>query len=118
MSIVDARKRREAPLDTPSNLGSNETKDISAALTALLADVFALYVKTKNPMAHIRSAFPGLSPPSRRAGRADLRDDGRNRGKNPQDWRHTIGSIGHIARVNHIEDMMRISSHPKTCWPS
>ena len=94
MSIEDARKRREAPLDTPSNLGSNETKDISAALTALLADVFALYVKTKNPMAHIRSAFPGLSPPSRRAGRADLRDDGRNRGKNPQDWRHTIGSIG------------------------
>src|SRR5690349_14439823 len=48
MSIEDARKRREAPLDTPSNLGSNATKDISAALTALLADVFALYVKTKN----------------------------------------------------------------------
>src|SRR5881392_1200256 len=48
MSIEDARKRREAPLDTPSNLGSNATKDISAALTVLLADVFALYVKTKN----------------------------------------------------------------------
>src|SRR3954451_23356411 len=48
MSLEDARKRREAPLDTPSNLGSNATKDISAALTALLADVFALYVKTKN----------------------------------------------------------------------
>ena len=45
MSIEDARKRREAPLDTPSNLGSNATKDISAALTVLLADVFALYVK-------------------------------------------------------------------------
>src|SRR3954463_12834516 len=48
MSIEDARKRREAPLDTPSNLGSNATKDISASLTVLLADVFALYVKTKN----------------------------------------------------------------------
>ena len=48
MSIEDARKRREAPLDAPSNLGSNATKDISAALTVLLADVFALYVKTKN----------------------------------------------------------------------
>ena len=48
MSMEDARKRREAPLDTPSNLGSNATKDISAALTVLLADVFALYVKTKN----------------------------------------------------------------------
>jgi starvation-inducible DNA-binding protein len=53
MSIVDARKRREARFDTPSNLGSNETKDISAALTALLADVFALYVKTKNFQWHI-----------------------------------------------------------------
>jgi hypothetical protein len=48
MSIEDARKRREAPLDTPSNLGSNATNDISAALTVLLADVFALYIKTKN----------------------------------------------------------------------
>jgi starvation-inducible DNA-binding protein len=53
MSIEDARKRREAPLDTPSNLGSNATKDISAALTVLLADVFALYVKTKNFHWHI-----------------------------------------------------------------
>jgi starvation-inducible DNA-binding protein len=35
-------------LDTPSDLSPQATKDISAALTALLADVFALYVKTKN----------------------------------------------------------------------
>src|SRR5438270_14048792 len=53
MNIEDARKRREAPLETPSNLGSNATKDISAALTVLLADVFALYVKTKNFHWHI-----------------------------------------------------------------
>src|SRR5213595_1079434 len=53
MNIEDARKRREAPLDTPSNLGSNATKDISAALTVLLADVFALYVKTKNFHWHV-----------------------------------------------------------------
>src|SRR3982751_757827 len=48
MTIEAARKRREAPLETPSNLGSNATKDVSAGLTVLLADVFALYVKTKN----------------------------------------------------------------------
>lgn len=35
-------------LDTPSDLTRQATHDISAALTALLADVFALYVKTKN----------------------------------------------------------------------
>jgi hypothetical protein len=31
MSVEDARKLREAPLDTPSNFDSNATKDISAA---------------------------------------------------------------------------------------
>jgi len=48
MNMEDAKKRREAPLDTPSNLGSNASKDIAAALAALLADTFALYIKTKN----------------------------------------------------------------------
>ena len=60
MSIEDARKRREAPLNTPSNLGSNATKDISAALTVLLADVFALYVKTKNFHWHISGRISGI----------------------------------------------------------
>ena len=60
MNIEDARKRREAPLDTPSNLGSNATKDISAALTVLLADVFALYVKTKNFHWHISGRISGI----------------------------------------------------------
>jgi starvation-inducible DNA-binding protein len=32
----------------PTDLGANATRDISAALTGLLADVFALYLKTKN----------------------------------------------------------------------
>jgi starvation-inducible DNA-binding protein len=44
----DAKKLRKAPLATPSNLGENAAKDIAASLTALLADVFSLYVKTKN----------------------------------------------------------------------
>lgn len=43
-----AKSRRMAPLDTPTNLTSNATRDISSALTTLLADVFALYIKTKN----------------------------------------------------------------------
>lgn len=36
------------PLVTPTDLSSTATKDISAAMNGLLADVFALYVKTKN----------------------------------------------------------------------
>jgi starvation-inducible DNA-binding protein len=51
----DAKSRRMAPLDTPTNLTSNATKDISGALTTLLADVFALYVKTKNFHWHMSS---------------------------------------------------------------
>ncbi len=43
-----AKSRRDAPLQTPTDLGSNATKDIAAALNLLLADVFALYMKTKN----------------------------------------------------------------------
>ena len=35
-------------LRTPTDLGSNATKDIAGALNALLADTFALYLKTKN----------------------------------------------------------------------
>jgi starvation-inducible DNA-binding protein len=35
-------------LGVPSDLGSNATHDIAAALNGLLADVFALYLKTKN----------------------------------------------------------------------
>jgi starvation-inducible DNA-binding protein len=35
-------------LQTPTDLGANATKDLSAALNAVLADTFALYVKTKN----------------------------------------------------------------------
>ncbi|TLZ28564.1 MAG: DNA starvation/stationary phase protection protein [Gammaproteobacteria bacterium] len=36
------------PLVTPTDLSSTATKDIAAAMNGLLADVFALYVKTKN----------------------------------------------------------------------
>ena len=44
----DAKARRTAPLRTPNELGANATKDISGALTTLLADAYTLYLKTKN----------------------------------------------------------------------
>jgi len=40
-------------LATPTDLGSNATKDISGALNAILADTFALYLKTKNFHWHV-----------------------------------------------------------------
>ena len=44
----DLKSRRSAPLATPTDLKRAATKDISAAMNAILADVFALYMKTKN----------------------------------------------------------------------
>lgn len=49
----DVRTRRKAPLATRNDLGANAAKDISAALTELLADMFALYLKTKNFHWHV-----------------------------------------------------------------
>jgi len=48
MSSSQAKVRQAAPLSTPTDLPHNATKDLSAALTTLLCDVFALYLKTKN----------------------------------------------------------------------
>ena len=36
------------PLITPTDLDPKATKDIAGAMNAILADVFALYIKTKN----------------------------------------------------------------------
>lgn len=48
--------RQRAALNTPTDLGAKATKDIAAALTVLLADVFALYLKTKNFHWHMSGA--------------------------------------------------------------
>ena len=41
-------KRRKAPLATPTDLREAATRDIAGAMNGILADVFALYLKTKN----------------------------------------------------------------------
>lgn len=43
-----AKRKLSAPLDTPTDVSGKTTRDVSASLNALLADVFAIYVKTKN----------------------------------------------------------------------
>jgi starvation-inducible DNA-binding protein len=105
MSTEDAKKLRKAPLDTPSNLGSNASKDIAAALTALLADVFALYVKTKNfhwhmSGPHFRDYHLLLDEQSEQifAMVDDIAERARKVGGT------TLRSVGQIARLKHIED--------------
>jgi starvation-inducible DNA-binding protein len=44
----DLKQSRRAPLITPTDLKTSATRDITGAMNAVLADVFALYMKTKN----------------------------------------------------------------------
>ena len=45
---LELAQRRDLPLATRTDLSHATVKDISGAMNAILADVFALYVKTKN----------------------------------------------------------------------
>src|ERR1700722_3195027 len=46
--VADLKKRRAAPLITPTDLGAQASKNIAGGMNGILADVFALYLKTKN----------------------------------------------------------------------
>ena len=46
--IRELEDRQRAPLSAPTDLAAEATRDVSGALNALLADAFALYLKTKN----------------------------------------------------------------------
>jgi starvation-inducible DNA-binding protein len=105
MIDVSASARRKAPLHTPDGLGANATRDIAAALTGVLADMFALYLKTKNFHWHLSgphfreyhlmldeqgdqifAATDAIAERARKVGGTTLR------------------SIGHIAKLQRLAD--------------
>jgi len=47
-NVKELKSRQKASLLTPTDLKSGATRDIAAAMNGILADVFALYLKTKN----------------------------------------------------------------------
>ena len=47
-AAAQAKVQEKTALETPTDLSPNGVVEISTALRPLLADVFALYVKTKN----------------------------------------------------------------------
>lgn len=49
----DLKQRQQAPLITPTDLGAEASKEIAGGMNAILADVFALYLKTKNFHWHV-----------------------------------------------------------------
>jgi len=99
------KPKNPVKVDPPSGLGSNAMRDIPAALTALLADVFVLYLKTKNFHWHmsgphfrdyhllldeqatqIYNVTDAIAERARKVGGTTLR------------------SIGHIARLQRLSD--------------
>jgi starvation-inducible DNA-binding protein len=100
-----ARARRKAALDTPTSLTSNAARDIAGALNALLADTFALYLKTKNfhwhvSGPHFRDHHLLLDEQAVQilAATDDMAERVRKIGGT------TLRSIGHIARLQRVLD--------------
>ncbi len=101
----DLERRQQAPLVTPTDLKAAATKDIAGAMNAILADVFALYLKTKNFHWHMSGPhfrdyhllldeqgdqlFSMTDPIAER-----IRKVGGT----------TLRSIGHIARLQRVSD--------------
>src|ERR1700752_778395 len=105
MKKNDAKARRAAPLETPTDLGGQASKDITAALNLLLADVFALYLKTKNfhwhmSGPHFRDYHLLLDEQADQlfAMTDPLAERVRKLGET------TLRSIGHIARLQRFSD--------------
>jgi starvation-inducible DNA-binding protein len=102
---IDLATRRKAPLNTPSDIAPDAVKNISGALNALLADTFALYLKTKNFHWH-------MSGPHFRDYHLLLDEHGDQIFAMTDDIAErvrkiggiTVRSIGHIARLQRIED--------------
>jgi starvation-inducible DNA-binding protein len=105
MSTKDAKSLQTAQLATPTDLKSNAVRDLAGALNILLADMFALYLKTKNFHWHVSGPhfrdyhlmldehadqiFATTDPIAER-----VRKIGGT----------TLRSIGHIGRLQRIED--------------
>ena len=101
----DAERKRVSALAAPIGLAANSARDIGIALNALLADAFALYLKTKNfhwhmSGPHFRDYHLLLDEQADQIyAMADpIAERIRKVGGN------TLRSIGHIARMQRISD--------------
>ena len=105
MNPRDPKALQTGALQTPTDLGSNAVRDIAGALSILLADMFALYLKTKNfhwhmSGPHFRDYHLMLDEHSDQifATTDDIAERARKIGGT------TLRSIGHIGRLQRIED--------------
>jgi len=98
-------RRRAAPLATPTDLGAKASKDIAGGMNGILADVFALYMKTKNfhwhmSGPHFRDYHLLLDEQADQL--YEMTDPIAERIR--KTGGSTLRSIGHIARIQRIKD--------------
>ena len=104
-SVKDVVVSRVAPLHTPTSLSPTAVLDIAGALNALLADVFALYIKTKNfhwhmSGPHFRDYHLLLDDQAEQI--FAMTDDTAERVRKIGGT--TLRSVGHIARLQRLLD--------------
>ena len=105
VSKLESRRKPAPALDTPTDLSDAAVREVSKALNGLLADAFALYLKTKNFHWHIsgphfRDYHLLLDEQAAQilASTDDLAERARKIGGT------TLRSIGDIARHQSLED--------------
>jgi len=105
MNPAEAKVLQTAPLATPTDLKQNAVRDLAGALNILLADMFGLYLKTKNfhwhvSGPHFRDFHLLLDEQAEQifATTDDLAERVRKIGGT------TLRSIGHVSRLQRIKD--------------
>ncbi len=105
MNTDIVKNRRLAPLQTPTSLPAEGVRNVAAELCTLLADVFALYLKTKNfhwhmSGPHFRDYHLLLDEQGDQilAMTDDIAERARKIGGT------TLRSIGHVARLQRLAD--------------
>ena len=105
MNPAEAKVLQTAPLATPTDLKQNAVRDLAGALNILLADMFELYLKTKNfhwhvSGPHFRDFHLLLDEQAQQifATTDDMAERVRKIGGT------TVRSIGHVSRLQRIKD--------------
>jgi len=105
MNPAEAKVLQTAPLATPTDLKPNAVRDLAGALNILLADMFGLYLKTKNfhwhvSGPHFRDFHLLLDEQAQQifATTDDMAERVRKIGGT------TLRSIGHVSRLQRIKD--------------
>jgi starvation-inducible DNA-binding protein len=102
---LDIRRKAAPALDTPTDLSNDAVRELSAKLNEILADAFALYLKTKNfhwhvSGPHFRDYHLLLDEQSEQifATTDDIAERVRKIGGT------TLRSIGHVSKLQTIKD--------------